>query len=105
LIRVDGFSHPNAIFWLREAFFLGPWPALCATSHDVMAHNLCRGLANGSQQSYPDSLHSFAQRLQEIRRQLEQLTSKGEEKLKIDDVGRWAAASVLQCFVICLTLV
>ena len=63
-----------------------------------MAHNLCRGLANGSQQSYPDSLHSFAQRLQEIRRQLEQLTSKGEEKLKIDDVGRWAAASVLQCF-------
>ena len=37
----------------------------------------------------------FAQRLQEIRRQLEQLTSKGEEKLKIDDVGRWAAGSVL----------
>ena len=27
--------------------------------------------------------------MQEIRRQLEQLTGKGEEKLKIDDVGSW----------------
>ena len=44
-----------------------------------------------AQESHPEN-HSFAQRLQEIRRQLEQLTSKGEEKLKIDDVGHWAAS-------------